>query len=151
MLMSDFHRKILNALAATPDGTLSTSELKKLYDAKGDGQRNATMVKNGWTEWVRGSNGVAKAIRITAAGRSAIEIQEDGMGKITDDLQLPIGRTVLDEIDQIKADNERLRAALKDMIERVKRSWDRRDLAPDGDLEAVEHAKEALRRLEQPQ
>lgn len=39
---------------------------------------------------------------------------------------------------------DQLRTALKDMIERVEASWERRDLAPDSDLEAVEKAKELL-------
>jgi hypothetical protein len=42
---------------------------------------------------------------------------------------------------ELGAENERLRAALKDMTQRVVASWERRDLAPDGDLEAVEAAE----------
>jgi hypothetical protein len=42
---------------------------------------------------------------------------------------------------RLDAENERLKAALKDMTQRVVASWERRDLAPDGDLEAVEAAE----------
>lgn len=42
------------------------------------------------------------------------------------------------------AEIERLKAALKDMKERVETSWERRDLAPDSDLEAVGAANKLL-------
>jgi uncharacterized protein with PhoU and TrkA domain len=48
------------------------------------------------------------------------------------------------EIDRLRAENERLREALDDMISRVEQSWERRDLAPDSDLEAVDLARKLL-------
>jgi hypothetical protein len=48
------------------------------------------------------------------------------------------------EREQLEAEIARLRVALKDMKERVEGSWERRDLAPDFDLEAVENANKLL-------
>jgi hypothetical protein len=48
------------------------------------------------------------------------------------------------EIDRLRAENEKLRAALTNAVDRLELSWDHRDLAPDGDLEAVELARKLL-------
>ena len=64
----ELRKIVLTALAAT-DGQISCDDLKELYRAPGDGQRVATIIREGYAgKWVRDRRGNAESIRITEMG-----------------------------------------------------------------------------------
>lgn len=67
----DIADKVLKALESG-SGTMSVTELRAMYDTKGDGQRIAfRLIAPGYAEWVRNYPcGPAKAIRLARAGAS---------------------------------------------------------------------------------